>query len=81
MNEELEKIYRLIQLFREKGIQKYSMNIFYYEERMMEEKGRDIKVGAEFIDYCTHRISVTDKDAETVLTPKDLEKYLVEFSK
>lgn len=81
MNEELEKIYRLIQLFREKGIQKYSMNIFYYEERLMEEKGRDIKVGAEFLEYCTHRISVTDKDAETVLTPKDLEKYLVEFSK
>ncbi|WP_143085423.1 hypothetical protein [Planifilum fulgidum] len=80
-DEELEKVYRLIQFCREKGIKKYIIYIVYYEERLLKEKGRDIEVGPEYDDYRTHRISVTNKDAETVRTPKDLEKYLVEFPK
>ena len=81
MDEELEKAYRLIQFFREEGIQKYSIYIIYYEEQLLKERGRDIKVGAEFADYRSHRISVTYEEAETVHTPKDLEKYLTEFPK
>jgi hypothetical protein len=80
-DEELEKVYRLIQFCREKGIKKYNIYIVYYEERLLKEKGRDIEVGLEYADYRTHNISVIDEEAETVRTPKDLEKYLVEFPK
>ena len=80
-DEELEKVYRLIQFCREKGIKDYDIYIVYYEERLLKEKGRDIEVGLEYADYRTHNISVIDEEAETVRTPKDLEKYLVEFPK
>lgn len=80
-DEELEKVYRLIQFCREKGIKDYDIYIVYYEERLLKEKGRDIEVGLEYADYRTHRISLIDEEAETVRTPKDLEKYLVEFPK
>jgi hypothetical protein len=78
-DEELEKAYRLIQFFREKGIRDYSINILYYEERLLKEKGRDIKVGAQFADYRRYNIYVTGGDAEKVRSPKDLEKHLVKF--
>ena len=78
-DEELEKAYRLIQFCRERGIKDYVIYIVYYEERLLKEKGRDIEVGLEYVDYRTHRIDFTEKDAETVRTPKDLEKYLTVF--
>jgi len=80
-DEELEKVYRLIQFCREKGIKDYDIYIVYYEERLLKEKGRDIEVGLEYADYRTHNISVIAEEAETVRTPKDLEKYLFEFPK
>lgn len=80
-DEELEKVYRLIQFCREKGIKDYVIYIVYYEERLLKERGRDIEVSSEFIDYRTHSISVTDEDAETVRTPKDLEEHLTVFPK
>lgn len=75
-DEELEKVYRLIQFFREKGIQDYRIDIDYFEERLLKEKGRDKKEDEGLGDYVTHEIYVTDKDAETIHSPKDLEKYL-----
>src|SRR5690606_16226606 len=49
-DEELEKAYRLIQFCRERGIKDYVIYIVYYEERLLKEKGRDIKVGLEYVD-------------------------------
>ena len=79
--EELEKAFRLIQFFREKGIQRFEIEISYYEERLLREKGRDIKVSGEYIDYLRHDIVLTHERAKKVRTPKDIEKYLVEYSR
>lgn len=76
-DEELEKAFRLIQFFREKGIQRFELEIAFYEERLLKEKGRNIELNGKYIDYLRHRIVLTDKRAKTVHTPKDIEKYLV----
>ncbi|PRX39845.1 hypothetical protein CLV97_1193 [Planifilum fimeticola] len=80
-DEELEKAFQLIEFFREKGIQRFRLEISFYEERLLREKGRDIKVSGEYIDYLRHDIVLTHERAKKVRTPKDIEKYLVEYPK
>ncbi len=78
-DEELEKVFQLLEFFREKGIQRFHLKVSYYEERLLKEHGRNIEVGGEFLDYRRYKIELTQEKAKTVRTPKDLEKSFVEY--
>jgi hypothetical protein len=77
--EELEKVFQLVEFFREKGIQRFYLKVSYYEEQLLKEHGRNIEVSGEFLGYRRYRIELSQEKAKTIHTPKELEKYLVEY--
>lgn len=75
-DEELEKAYRLIQIFREKGAKNCWIDISYFEERLREKKGKK-KEEVDLSDYATHAIILIKDEVKTIHSPEDLEEHII----
>ncbi|GGA81467.1 hypothetical protein [Ornithinibacillus halotolerans] len=78
---ELEKIYELITYFKEQNIQVARLAVKYYDETLLEEKGKDSKPGSEYREYASHFISLKWKDIKEIQSDTDLEKHLIKLEK
>ncbi|MFD2442554.1 hypothetical protein ACFSO7_00890 [Bacillus sp. CGMCC 1.16607] len=74
----LIKVNHIVQAIKAQGIKNIQFHIYFYNEKLFKEKGKDIILGAEYNKYLLYDIGLIGEDLEKIVTPGDLEDYFIE---
>lgn len=79
--EKLTKILKIIESIKGIEVGNIQFSFSFYEERLLKEKGTDIYVSADYLDYLLYSVRLTGDEISNINTVEDLEKELKNHNK
>lgn len=80
-SEKLAKILTIIQSIQGIEVKNIQLGFDFYEERLLKEKGPNIQVSADYLDYFLYTVELGSESFNNINTVEDLEKKLRKHNK